>query len=376
MKSQDSRRFRTVCAAAFATVTLGGGLLGCASAFLQFENSAKVLENKEYDSAIQVKELEAPAPVAESEEAAKTPDDSNVQPKATPKPTPKPKATPVPRAKRGAKAAAEPTPPPRRQPILEDEEGFQGRRPLKDPFTVGEEVVMDISYFAVAAGELTMQTRSFAEVNGRRAYRFRAIAKTVSVFEMFYKVDDTVDILFDYETLMPFSYVLDIKESNVLRNSRAIHQWGFGTNPAVGDKPDLVQYWDKKITKDGGVEEKKIEWEAPPFSQSAFSALWYLRAFQLTPGKKVQFYIAHENENLLITCEVLRREELRTKAGTFKTVVIRPTATKDGKPHNIGTNLFWVTDDDSKLMIRMETKIKIGTIVGSLSRIKRGTAQP
>lgn len=82
--------------------------------------------------------------------------------------------------------------------------------------------------------------------------------------------------------------------------------------------------------------------------------------------------MAHENENIVITCEVLRREKLKTSAGTFETIVIKPSAEKDGQPKGIGENLFWLTDDDSKLMIRMETKIKIGTIVGSLQKIKRG----
>lgn len=81
--------------------------------------------------------------------------------------------------------------------------------------------------------------------------------------------------------------------------------------------------------------------------------------------------MSHENENLLITCEVLRREVLDTKLGKTPAIVIKPSAEKDGEKKNIGDNYFWLTDDENKIMIRMESKIKLGTIVGSLNSLKR-----
>lgn len=337
--------------------------IGCASRFLQFENSEKVLENKEFDNAIQVKEIETPAP-SPTPSAGPTGEPASGQvvvPLPTPSPTPSAKLEKPKKKKKGAKGQPVEDTLALREPRLEDDEGFAGRRPLKDPFQVGEEVVLDISYFGVDAGELTMQVRPFVEVNGRRAYRFHSIAKTVSVFEMFYKVDDYAETLVDFETLRPISYALHVKESKLLRDARALHNWDQGR----------MYFWDKKITKENGVEEKKQDWEMPPFSQNIFSSLWYLRVFKLAPGKKIKFRMSHENENLIITCEVLRREKLNTSQGVLPTLVIRPSAEKDGVAKNIGENLFWLTDDDQKLMVRMESKIKLGTIVGSLNRYKR-----
>jgi hypothetical protein len=347
-----------------AAVTLA--TTGCASRFLQFENSEQVLENKEFDQAIKVKELATPTPTPSPEEVPVLTDPATRRPTppptATPLLNPTPKPKPTPKSKSGKSPVKEDGPKPR-EPSFEDNEGFGvgSRRPLIDPFNVGEEVVLDISYFGVDAGELTMQVRPFVEVNGRKAYRFHSIAKTVSVFEMFYKVDDYAETLVDFETLRPFSYTLNVKESKLLRSARALHDWDKG----------MMFFWDKKITKEHGVEEKKQGWEMPAFSQNIFSSLWYLRVFQLTPGKKIQFRMTHENENLLITCEVLRREVLDTKIGKLQTIVIRPSAEKDGEKKNIGDNLFWLTDDENKLMVRMESKIKLGTIVGSLNRLKR-----
>lgn len=347
---------------------LATGLLNasCASRFLQYENSDKVLENKEFDAVIKVKEIEVPPTPTPAPAVTTEPSKSEgaaAAPSPTPTPTPKPPVKTkkqLAAEKAAAKAAAEAAKKPR-EPNFEDSEGFLGRRPVVDPFRPGEEVVLDISYFGVDAGELTIQTLPFVEVNGRKAYRFHSIAKTVSVFEMFYKVDDYAETLVDFETLRPFSYVLHVKESKQLRDARALQDWDKGR----------MFFWDKKITKENGVEEKKQDWELPPYSQNIFSALWYLRAFTLTPGKKIKFRMSHENENLMITCEIVRKEMLSTAEGKLPTVVIRPSAEKDGEAKNIGQNLFWLTDDDRKLLVRMESKIKIGTIVGSLNRLKK-----
>ncbi len=383
---QRSQKASAVAIRSLFSVAILATLAGCAGGILKYENSAKVLENKEFDSAIRVKEIpdlnEAAtpmSPIAASDTTAKTSGEASSRvsgatagvasgvtsgtTKQTAKPRPAPKPKPTPKPKPGAALAVEASPKPR-QPVWEDSEGFVNRRPIKDPYRVGEEVVLDISYWALDAGELTMQTRPFVEVNGRKAYRFHAIAKTVSVFESFYKVNDYAETLVDFETLLPVSYTLDVKESKQLRDARAVHDLSAG-------QPGKMQFWDKKITKDYGIEERKMEWEMLPYSQNIFSALWYLRAFKLTPGKKIRFNLAHENENITIICEVLRREKLSTQVGELDTIVIRPSAEKDGQPKNIGQNLFWLTDDDSKLMVRMETKIKIGSIVGSLQKLKR-----
>lgn len=345
-------------------------IAGCASKILQFENAEKVLENQEYEQAIKVSEIQPTVePIASSDEVLKESDSSTKKiqsdttienkkrnnKKSESKKLAKKK--PFIKVTKGIKQEKVES----RQPEFEDPEGFVGRRPFVDPFNVGEEVVLDISYFGITAGELIMQVLPFVQVNGKKAYRFHGIARTVSLFEMVYKVDDYAETLVDFDTLLPYSYTQNVKESNLLRNAQAVHDWEKGR----------MFFWDKKITRDKKVEEKKQDWEMPAFSQNVFSSLWYLRAFQLKPGKKIQFRMTHENENLVITVDVLRREELSTKLGKIATVVIQPHAEKDGKPKDIGENLFWVTDDENKMMVRMENKIKLGTIVGSLKSLKR-----
>ncbi len=327
-------------------------LSSCSTAVLQVENSEKILKIDDYDKTLKIKETAQPkAPEAVPEIASKIDEKEKKEKKdvksaAQPKPAPKKVAAP----KKAAK----------KQPSLEDSEGFDGRRPIVDPFRVGEKVTLKLSYFNVVAGEMDISVLPFKEVNGKKSYHFQVAGKSYGFFSSIYAVDDKAETFLDYETLLPYNMAIDVKESKKLSTIRSYFDW----------KKMKAHFWEKKITKKHGVEEKNLEWDIEPYSQNIFSAIFYLRTFTLTPGKKIQFRVSDNKKNMVVTGEVLRREVLKTELGEFKTVVIKPIVEIDGIFKPMGEVLFWLTDDDRKFVIRVESKIKIGTIIGSLKEIK------
>jgi hypothetical protein len=162
--------------------------------------------------------------------------------------------------------------------------------------------------------------------------------------------------------MTPSTYELHVKETKQLRETRAVFDWNKG----------LATWWDKKINSEQKVEENKKEWEIPQFSQNVFSIFYYLRTFRLKPGKFLSFRVAHENENLTVTAEVLRKEHIDTPAGEFDTVVVKPKIELNGVFKPVGDIFIWLTDDDRKLIVRIESKIKIGTIVGVAKKVETG----
>ena len=357
------RTARRTALATVAGLLALGSLSACSSKILKAENSQEILKNDEFERAIQVQEI-PPAPSASG---------SRLEPSGTfvrlpgPEPVPgafaKAKSKQKTKAKKDEMAAApNPTPaPPTHEPDIEDAEGFVGRRPVVDPYRVGEKVTLEVSYFGVSAGDMTVEVRPFVQVNGRKSYNFAGTAISTSVFAMFYAVDDWFETYVDYETLTPSSYALHVKETKQLRETRSVFDWTKST----------ATWWDKKIDADQKVEEKKKEWEIPPFSQNVFTAAFYIRAFQLKPGKKITYRVAHEAENLVLTAEVLRKERISTPVGELDTVVIKPKIELNGVFKPVGDIFMWLTDDDRKLIVRIESKIKIGTIVGLVKAIER-----
>lgn len=344
-------------------------LISCATADREFDKEV-LAENKEFDKIIKIEQIEEEVkPEAEVEKESPEPPKKAASKKVAPskKSTVKKESKPETKAvvkkeeKTVADKKSEEAKTSKRLPPLEDDENFDGRRPLVEPFTVGEEIVLGISYFAVEAGKFTMQVKPMVQVNGRKSYHFKYLIKTSPLFAMFYSVDDVAETFVDYETLLPYSYEIHVDESKQVRETRTYFD----------HKQLKATMWDKKKRSGSPLEEKKIEWDILSYSQNVFSAAYYLRAFTLKVGKKLKVRVGHEGKNIIMTAEVLRKEKIYTDVGAFDTFVVKPSFDIDGKFKPTGENFLWLTADDRKFIVRLESKIKIGTIIGKIQKLKK-----
>lgn len=169
--------------------------------------------------------------------------------------------------------------------------------------------------------------------------------------------------LMDYESLVPSVYTLAVKESSQLREAQMYFDWN----------ENHAKFWEKKVTEKAGREVRKMDWEIPLFSQNVFSAIFYLRVFKWEVGKTHSFRVSHDNENLIFKATALRREKIETAVGEFTALVIKPEIELQGFFKSIGDNFIWISDDDRKLVLRIESKIKIGSLVTEIVEIQPGT---
>jgi hypothetical protein len=345
--------------------------LSCTQKFLTHEKSKELGKNKEFEQAVQIVEVPVDgASVIKSSDQPLSPPQIMPPPQHVSAVKDSIKVQDTVKATKGSKSSGKQAvkgneliaTSPRRQPEIESDLGFSGRRPIKDPFRVGEKVVHSVKYFAMKAGTLTLETRPFAMVNGIKNYQFRTSIKTASLFDSFYSVDDYVDVLMDFDQLIPSVFTLHVKESAQLKEAQMF--FDHRTNKAT--------YWEKKITEKNGEENKKLEWELSPFSQNVFSAAFYMRIFQWEVGKENAFYVADDEKNLIFRAKALRREKITTPVGEFNAIVIRPEIELKGKYNPVGDNYIWLSDDDRKLILRIESKIKIGTLVSEVIEIQKG----
>jgi len=61
-------------------------------------------------------------------------------------------------------------------------------------------------------------------------------------------------------------------------------------------------------------------------------------------------------------------------AGTFDTIKVKTLIKYEGLSVNKGDVIIWFTDDEVKMPVKMESKIKVGTITALLSE-KYGTIE-
>lgn len=272
--------------------------LGCGSSFLKYEKEDQLKNNDEFEKAVQIEMPPEPVVVPETVATPTTP--AKTEGKGVKAKEASSKAKVVEKKPGKAAAVVAPERKLKREPDLEDSQGFEGRRPLVDPFRVGEVVTHNVHYFKVSAGDLHLKVEPFVQVNGKRAYAFATEVKTSSLFSSFYSVDDRAVTLLDFEELIPRVFTLHVKESGQLREARSY--FDFNKNQAT--------YWEKKVTKKKGAEEKKLQWEILPYSQNVFSAIFYMRVFKWEVGKEIAFRVADDEENLVFRGRPLREKLL------------------------------------------------------------------
>ena len=69
---------------------------------------------------------------------------------------------------------------------------------------------------------------------------------------------------------------------------------------------------------------------------------------------------------------VVRREYMETPMGRVRTVVLKPETRYQGILKKQGDSFLWVTDDADRIVVRLEAKVKIGTVVARLVKYKPG----
>ena len=99
----------------------------------------------------------------------------------------------------------------------------------------------------------------------------------------------------------------------------------------------------------------------------SLSSIYYVRSLELMPGKSVYVDIYDFKRTWNTEVKVLRREEITTPLGRFKTLVVKPELKAEGFFARTGDVTIWFTDDTLKIPVKMTTKVKIGKITVMLS---------
>jgi len=246
-----------------------------------------------------------------------------------------------------------------KEPELKKE---KAAKPDEDfPFKVGESVVLAASFFGVEAGRITIGVDTFKKIEGKKVYNFYALGKTSSVFSMFYKIGNKIESLWDPEIEKPVSLAFDAKETKQKYKSRVYFDW-------KNKKAEFLEEgWSKKK---GDYKEKKT-WDLSKSGQDIVSAIFYTRTLPLRVGKSYDVTVFEDAKMIDARIVVDRKEVLRTRVGKLNTIVIKPTFSVEGKFKKNGDISVWLTDDEYRQVVRIESKIKIGTVVAKLYSMKR-----
>jgi len=222
-------------------------------------------------------------------------------------------------------------------------------------FGVGERLVFDVNYGMINAGEAIMHVASYDSLNGRQCYRVEFRVNSAPSFSWIYKVEDTYRTFIDVHTLAPWRFEQHIREGSYRR--------------------DFVAEFDQirrlAVTADS-------VYEVPEYVHDIMSAFYFTRTMDFStaaPGDETLLHNFYKDRSFELVVRFLGRQELEVAAGTFRTVVVEPLVKEGGLFKSEGRLVVWLTDDERKMPVRVNSKVIIGSIDSEL-REYSGLAGP
>ena len=87
------------------------------------------------------------------------------------------------------------------------------------------------------------------------------------------------------------------------------------------------------------------------------------------------FDIINREKQYPLIVKVVKREKIKTAAGTFNTILVEPQIRGEGIFVSKGKNLkVWLTDDAYKMPVKMKVEVFIGSVSAELLEYKRQEA--
>ncbi|MEX0936162.1 MAG: DUF3108 domain-containing protein [Gemmatimonadota bacterium] len=218
------------------------------------------------------------------------------------------------------------------------------------PFGPGEQARYQVKFGPLSVGEGMMQVVDVVPIRGRPSYH---VSWVIQGGIPFARVNDHFESWFDIRTLASRRFIQDIHE---VRYRTLRH---YEIYPEAG-------HWERVDEDDGEALATDI-----PLDDIAF--IYYVRTLDLEVGETHtlnRYFRADRNPVIL---EVLRRETIEVPAGTFNTIVVRPIIKAGGLFGEGGEAEVYFTDDDRRILVRLSSKLPIGSLSLHLEEYRPGT---
>ena len=227
-------------------------------------------------------------------------------------------------------------------------------------FDVGEKLQYDIRYLGVTAGYFTTEVLPSKVVNERKVYHLQAKAKTVKLFELVYRVDDSIESFWDYDGLFSHRFAMDLDESK--QNRKLIELYDYDKNKSF--------YWNRVDNTEKGFSEQKAEFDIQPWSQDLLSGLFYVRVMEMPkePGAEVRFPVIVDGKPWETAVQFLKKEKIYAGGKDRDAIAYHLVNYQNGEVKN-KDNILWISDDEHHYVLRVEAKVKVGYFAVALDKI-------
>jgi hypothetical protein len=220
-------------------------------------------------------------------------------------------------------------------------------------FPYGETLHYEGEWRFINAGVATLRI----DQSGSQAH-VAATADSSGVVAMLYRVQDRLNTYFDSSKLCSYKVVKHTEEG--ARQRETVVTYDYARGKAVLEERNL---------KDN--QEKKAENDIPGCVTDIVSGILYIASLPLQPSDTYIFPVNDGGKTVTAQAHVEAREEVKTPAGTFKTVRVGPEGDSGALLKNKGRIWIWYSDDERHLPVQMRAKLFWGTVTIDLASISK-----
>lgn len=239
----------------------------------------------------------------------------------------------------------------------------QPATPSNIPFHDGESLTFTATWTGISVGDATMTVDTGGTFEGKPAIHLKASASSGRAFSLFFSIKDAGESWIDPEGLYSLGFVSDQKEGSI----EDYQKW-------VMDYDRNVATRHRARRKDGGaVKNSSKDYKlSRTHVQDAFSMTYFFRAFPIKVGSKLEsdVFVSRKVWNLKV--EVLSQEKVKVPAGTFDCLKVKPEVSLNGEKQNKGQMIIWVTNDERKMPVKIQSEIPLGKVNAVLTKYKEG----
>lgn len=217
-------------------------------------------------------------------------------------------------------------------------------KPLQIAKSTKEKLSFDIYWLGIYVGKAILEA-----IHDNGILRITSQAYSAPFISTFYKVEDHAESLIIEG--IPVSFRIKQREGRYRSDKETIFDM---SNRKVTHFNYLKGFKDEHIMKDG------VAWDV-------ISGFFYLRTQPLDIGKAIYIDIFDSNKFYKAKVEVLRKEKIEIpNRGEVSTVIVKPELQSEGLFQRKGDVLIWLTDDEKKIPVRVQTKVPVGNIIAEL----------
>jgi hypothetical protein len=213
---------------------------------------------------------------------------------------------------------------------------------------LGERLVYKITWLGVPVGTGSLWVKEKTKLSGREVFHVIGQVETNKVLRTIFPMHDEIHSWIDAKTFQSLQFEKDIREIRI----KAHEIMSFDEKKKKG--------YFKSFTT--GIE-KEFNVIVPV--HDVLSAFYWTRRQKLVPGKSLKTVLTADQKDWYLTVRVIKKESIKFHGEKINTLRVEPDTWVQGEA-KLGKAWMHVTEDSSRIPLRITYKAPFGRVVGTL----------